>query len=245
MQAIHPERRREAPESKGPPILVVLLCASALALAACRNDTTNTRGGAADAEAMGGVGASTSKQPEGQPAGGAVEETPPAKADPEVLLSNAFGPADGGAPAFGPGGPGAPGGSTRPLLPPAKMGDSISRLEGCLAAAASSESDGAQFPARGATRSAPAPILAIPTGGGALVEHTFDHACCLKGAATAAVEGATVTITETLTGTPCRCRCSSKVTTAVALEPGTYTVKVQTGEGANTKQIGETTVTVR
>lgn len=97
-----------------------------------------------------------------------------------------------------------------------------SQITGCLAAAPPNQSP---------TRAAPSKSSggetwrATALGNGVLVTHRFEHACCLKGSATATVTGSAITVEEQLIGQPCRCVCESTIQTRVPAPPGEYDVQ--------------------
>lgn len=120
------------------------------------------------------------------------------------------------------------------LLPPSTVGQANVAFAGCLAQATPSAAAGSRFPPPAPTRGgAAAPAVQVGAlGTGALVTHQLTHGCCLQGRVSSALEGRTLTLTETLSGASCRCLCSTTVRAAVRLEPGQYTLKVVTREGA-------------
>ncbi|MBF5042203.1 hypothetical protein FGE12_07325 [Aggregicoccus sp. 17bor-14] len=122
------------------------------------------------------------------------------------------------------------------LLPPSTVGKANVAFAGCLAEPTASAEAGSRFPPPAAAptrRGAAEPAVQVSAlGTGALVTHQLTHGCCLQGRVSSAIEGRTLTLTETLSGESCRCLCSSTVRAAVRLEPGQYTLKVVTREGA-------------
>ena len=112
----------------------------------------------------------------------------------------------------------------RPLLPPERPGESVSEVQGCLAAAERTAAAGARFPAPdGQPQDA---VRVNPLASGVIVTHELVHPCCLQATVSATVEGAAVRVTESLAGVPCECRCASRLRTAIALAPGHYSVAV-------------------
>lgn len=111
-----------------------------------------------------------------------------------------------------------------PLLPPGRPGESVSDVQGCLAATERTAAAGARFPAP-VDRPADA-VRVNPLGGGLILTHEAAHPCCVQASVSASVEGASVKVLETLSGTPCGCRCASRLRTAVALPPGRYSVSL-------------------
>lgn len=136
--------------------------------------------------------------------------------------------------------PAPPPPAARPLIPPGTVGDSRTAIEGCLRAE-KSEAAGAAHPV---SRSHTVPVRVSITGTGAIVTHELAHACCLEGEVDTKVEATRVIVRETLSGRACRCMCTSKLQTAVRLEPGDYTVAVLLSQSGEERQIHEETVTI-
>jgi hypothetical protein len=136
------------------------------------------------------------------------------------------------------------------VLPPPTPGMSVSKITGCLTTTTPSEADATRFPAPmpsgtrggGTTRT---PIQIVSTAGGIVVDHELSHACCLRGAIDASVDGKDVLITEKLTGTACRCQCGSMLKTAVGLQPGEYKIRVEIDENGSRRIAWEGVTTVR
>lgn len=122
---------------------------------------------------------------------------------------------------------------------PLAAGASRVNLKGCLAQA-TTEEEGAKFPARSGTRAAgePQPAVTVAVSGlGVSVTHELEHACCLKGVVTTSTADRTITVAERLEGSPCRCRCSSAIETTVGLDPGDYTLVVTFDDGKGPVEI--------
>jgi hypothetical protein len=127
---------------------------------------------------------------------------------------------------------------------PAEPGASRSAFTGCLLAA--DEASAARFPPPPVTRVAGDPSVKVTAApGGALVEHTLTHACCLRATVTTRLIGRTAAVLEQLGGEACRCRCGSTIRTAVALPPGTFTVTVDLEDSGGVHRVSEQPVTVR
>jgi hypothetical protein len=127
-----------------------------------------------------------------------------------------------------------------PLLPPERPGESVSEVQGCLAATERTAAAGARYPQPPGRP--PDAVRVNPLSSGLIVTHELAHPCCLHAAVSASVEGAAVRVIETLDGTSCDCRCASRLRTAIALPPGRYSVAVVVrgpGSGERTAYSGE------
>jgi hypothetical protein len=117
-----------------------------------------------------------------------------------------------------------PHGSWPNALPGANASTSSgsSTFQGCL-----SKSVGAQNkPTRSRKMKAETTFRVTPLGNGALVTHTFEHACCLSATTTTTTNGNAITVEERLVGTPCRCVCDSTIQTRIGAPPGDYEVRL-------------------
>lgn len=63
--------------------------------------------------------------------------------------------------------------------------------------------------------------------GGAVVTHVLAHPCCLEGNVRLSTRGSVATVHERLGGEPCRCECQSTIETAIGLDVGMWTVRVE------------------
>jgi hypothetical protein len=63
--------------------------------------------------------------------------------------------------------------------------------------------------------------------GGALVIHRLTHPCCLEANVRFLTRGNVATVHERLGGEPCRCVCQSTIETAIGLDLGMWTVRVE------------------
>lgn len=142
-------------------------------------------------------------------------------------------PLDAGAPsALPPSGPGLP------ETPGAVAFDA----SGCLAdkgAAAKSAPASRALPTH-----PPEEVQLRPVPGGLRIRHQFSHACCLEGRVQTSLEGQQLTVTELLAGTPCRCKCDSTLESAVALKPGSYTVRLVVRQPGREREVRREQVSV-
>jgi hypothetical protein len=75
-------------------------------------------------------------------------------------------------------------------------------------------------------RSKEEPASPRATDRGIVVQHGFEHACCLTGRVTTTVTGLDIEVVETLSGRPCRCLCRSTLRTSIPVAPGSYRLAV-------------------
>jgi hypothetical protein len=118
-------------------------------------------------------------------------------------------------------------------------GQSRSSFAGCLAGkkqqpsrsvpreGQSSQSQSPQGRSEGQSESQSDDVLVHVVPGGAVVTHMLTHPCCLEGHVVFSRRGRVATLHELLAGEPCRCECHSTIDTAIGLEVGLWTVRVE------------------
>jgi hypothetical protein len=100
-------------------------------------------------------------------------------------------------------------------------GQSRATFAGCLAGRRDPPSRGAP------TALQPDDVLVHVVPGGVVVTHILTHPCCLEGNVVFNIRGRVATVHELLSGEPCRCQCQSTVDTAIGLDVGLWTVRVE------------------
>jgi hypothetical protein len=124
--------------------------------------------------------------------------------------------------------------ATRPAAQPAVVdvaatvayldpGQSRATFAGCLAERKGQRSRG--VPAPSASQADDVLVHVVP--GGVVVTNILTHPCCLEGNVVFSTRGRVATLHELLSGEPCRCECQSTIDTAVGLDVGLWTVKVE------------------
>jgi len=218
---------------------LMLLLFAALASCASAPEAPTPAATAAPAPAATAVSAPVATPAALPPARPAPVPHGPGPAVPSALEHAAPVPPGAEAPASGP----LAGRPHPPLLPPGVPGTLRAEVSGC--AAASGEAEATRFQVAAGTRALPtAPSVAV-VAGGALLTHALDHACCLKADVSIRLEGRLAVVRERLTGTPCRCRCGSTIRTALALDPGRWTVVMEVEDASGVRRIHEAALEVR
>lgn len=82
-------------------------------------------------------------------------------------------------------------------------------------------------------------------GNGALVTHSFGHACCLSATTETELVATSVTIRERLVGTPCRCACDSTIQTKLSLQAGEYDVRLVLDTNGVETEVGRQPLVVK
>ncbi len=124
--------------------------------------------------------------------------------------------------------------ATRPAAQPAVVdvaatvayldpGQSRATFAGCLAGRKDQRSR--EVPA--ARSGQPDDVLVHVVPGGVVVTHILTHPCCLEGNVVLGTRGRVATLHELLSGEPCRCECQSTIDTAVGLDVGLWTIRVE------------------
>jgi len=133
----------------------------------------------------------------------------------------------------------------RPALrPPSKPGAVASSVRGCLASTPKASGAEKSMPALSAGSDRPTTVKIAPVVGGIEIEHSLEHACCLRAEVSARVEENRAVVRETLIGDPCLCMCRSTIRSAVGLAPGAYSFRLELAQGRRTTQVVEQAVTV-
>lgn len=100
-------------------------------------------------------------------------------------------------------------------------GQSRATFSGCLAGAKQPRSRGTPVSEQSDD------VLVHVEPGGAVVTHILSHPCCLEANVVFSTRGNVATVRELLSGEPCHCRCQSTIDTAIGLDVGLWTVRVE------------------
>jgi hypothetical protein len=104
--------------------------------------------------------------------------------------------------------------------------DQPAKTTGVEAASVRSHTETSGCLAKRATRSKRGLEPSRAIGRGIVVQHGFEHACCLTGRVATTVTGLDIEVVETLSGKPCRCLCTSTLRTSIPVAPGSYHLAV-------------------
>ena len=83
----------------------------------------------------------------------------------------------------------------------------------------------------------PDDVLVHVVPGGVVVTHILTHPCCLEGNMVFSTRGRVATVHELLSGEPCRCQCQSTIDTAIGLDVGLWTIKVEVEQPFQVTQV--------
>jgi hypothetical protein len=83
----------------------------------------------------------------------------------------------------------------------------------------------------------PDEVLVHVVPGGVVVTHLLTHLCCLEGNVVFSTRGSVATVHELLSGEACRCECQSTIDTAIGLEVGLWTIRVEVEQPFQATQV--------